>query len=82
MEWLNWKNLLAAWGLLRSQGGLILLIAVAGAFPLTLRALHRAPKVPWRFGFSEIVNGIVSLGALVLYLALLGAGVWIWRTQQ
>lgn len=83
MSWVpGWPQIVALWVLLRNQGGPVLLVAVAAGFPATLIALHRSPKVAWRFGFSEIVNGILSLGALVLYLALLAAGIWIWRTQR
>lgn len=60
--------------LVRNHAGAVLLILAALGFPATMWALHRSPRVDWRFRADDVV----SLGAVLVYLLLIGGGFAIW----
>ena len=65
---------IAAAYLVRNHAGAVLLILAALGFPMTMWALHRTPRVDWRFRWDDVV----SVGAILIYLLLIGGGFTIW----
>ena len=75
MSWLaEIAGAIAGYFLVRNHTGAALLILTALGFPVTMWALHRSPRVDWRFRADDAV----SIGAVLVYLLLIGGGFVIW----